>query len=70
MKEYPLYKIIAWRFFRVFIATFLGTIAILLPELDNANDFYKIILLPAIVASISAIGKLAREYNLTDKSPI
>jgi len=61
-KPYPLWKKVAWRFVRVFVATFLATLAMSLESFDLSQDWWKALVLPAITASISAVAKAIREY--------
>jgi len=62
---YPRWKKWVWRFGRVFLATFLAQVVVLLPKISdytNWNEWWTLLILPALVASISALAKALRDY--------
>lgn len=65
--EYSKIKLIAWRFGRVFLAAFLAEVALHLEELSAFKDLYPMLLLPALIAGISAVSKAIREYLADDE---
>lgn len=66
IKKYPLVKRVAWRFGRVFIATFLVTTASQLVKVNRIEDIWPLLLIPALSASLAALGKAIREYVASD----
>lgn len=61
--DYPTYKKVAWRFARVFIATFLITFADALTTTSEPTvAIIRAIVLSSLSAGVVAMGKLMREY--------
>ena len=65
MEDYSTIKVIAWRFGRVFIAAFLIQFAVYLPQIEtlDVNVIYKVLLVPSLIAGLTALGKALREYK-------
>ena len=61
-KKYPLVRKVAWRFGRVFVATFLVVTASQLASVKNVDDLWPLLVIPALSASLEALGKAVREY--------
>ena len=62
---YPRYKKWIWRFARVFIASFLAQFVVLLPKVQDYTDWHEwwaLLILPALIASISALAKALRDF--------
>jgi len=55
---YPRYKKVLWRFFRVFVSTFLIAIGTGMMKIDDP----KTVMLSALSAGFVALGKAIREY--------
>ncbi len=66
--EYPTWKLIIWRYVRVFLAALLGSLAIDQLFLGT-QDVVLSVMKSAVAAGIAAIAKLARE-ELGDNHPI
>lgn len=66
MTEYAKWKMVLWRYIRVFMAAFIVQLAVTLPKLDvttlTLETAIQFCLLPCAIAGISAIGKALRVY--------
>lgn len=65
MNEYPKWKVVTWRFVRVFIASFVVVFSqylINLQGLPTLEGIGKVAIIPAFIAGINALGKALREY--------
>ena len=60
---YAHWKIILWRFVRVFLAAFLGQLALSLVILVDLTleTLWVTLILPAVIAGISALSKILRD---------
>lgn len=65
--EYEKWKLVAWRFGRVFLSAFIIELAVVLPTIQtyDVQSLYRLLLIPCLIAGLSALGKALREY--TDK---
>jgi len=61
-KDYPQWKIVAWRFGRVFLAAVLMELAIIIPAVENLSleQLWPALVVPALIAGLSALGKAIR----------
>lgn len=59
--DYAKWKLVAWRFGRVFLSAFLVSLSLTIKDLQNLDSFWPIVLYPAIIAGISALFKALRE---------
>ena len=66
---YPEWKIILWRFVRVFLAAFIAQLALSLVVLETLTieTLWPTLVLPAVIAGISALGKAIRDKVGDDK---
>ena len=58
---YPVWKLLVWRYLRVFLSAFLVVLAVSLSDVNNVDNLWELALYPAIIAGISALGKYLRE---------
>lgn len=61
---YAEWKVVLWRFVRVFLAAFLTQLLIIFPTLEKfppLDDVYPMLLLPALTAGIVALFKYLRD---------
>lgn len=63
---YPAWKKIAWRFLRVFVAAVLIQFATDLAAIASFEDLTQKVLVSALTAGISALGKAVREWLASD----
>lgn len=61
-EDYSKIKAIAWRFGRVFLATFLVELGVAFPNVKTWGDVYPLLLVPAVSAGLVALSKAVREY--------
>ena len=59
--KYPVYKQVLWRFARVWLSAFLVSIALTAKDVNNLDNLWPLVLYPALIAGISALGKALRE---------
>ena len=62
MESYPQWKIIAWRYSRVFVGAFLVTAGVNWEQVQNPEDILKLAVVPALIAGVVAVGKAIRTY--------
>jgi hypothetical protein len=67
--KYPEWKILAWRFGRVFVSVFLVQVGSGIVSLENPSEIIKSLILPALSGAIVALGKAIRD-NYEDRFPI
>ncbi len=60
--EYAKWKLVAWRYLRVFLATFLITVGTNLSSIKNLTDILPLLIVPAITAALVSVGKVLRAY--------
>jgi hypothetical protein len=68
MSMYPEWKIVAWRFARVFVSVFLVQLGTGLVSIENPAEIWKALILPALSGAITALGKALRD-NFAEKYP-
>jgi len=60
---YPEWKLLLWRFIRVFFAAFLAQLALLLPNIEefSVELLWPMLILPAVTAGVVALSKALRD---------
>ena len=59
--DYAKWKLVAWRFGRVFLSAFLVTLSVTVQDLQNWESLWPLVLYPAVIAGVSALFKALRE---------
>ena len=60
--DYPKWKLIAWRYGRVFVGAFLVVAATSWEQVQEPQDILKVAVVPALIAGVVAVGKAVRTY--------
>ena len=57
MKEYPVWKTMAWRYARVFLAVFLMELSVNIQKIEKIEDLVPLLIAPAGAAAIAAVAR-------------
>lgn len=60
-KKYPAYKKVAWRFGRLFLASFLVLAGPQIASVGSLDDVLPLVITPALIGAVGAVGKALRE---------
>jgi len=70
-EEYSLWKKLAWRFSRVFLAALFANLGLNLEKVSGWDNVWPLLLLPALSAAVVSLSKFARDqWGSADKSTL